>query len=215
MMKGIFNMLRPSEPTETEAALGADAQDSVFFSTAFSGHENDGICLVPWEARAVEIGAKRMPAGKGSKLLEELCAKNKHMVQLPPELMERMGGFFDFAQVPSDRDVVRQDEYGDFMFFLLTGTMAVNRVQPWGEKLLLAQTRPGDLIGEMSLLDSGIRFSACTTMTDCEIAVLSAQALDEMMVKDPHLAAALVAVLARKLCVRLRAVSAHLGDNQK
>lgn len=215
-MKGIFNMLRPSESTEGDAAsLGADSQDSVFFSTAFSGHQDEGIGLVPWEARAVEVGAKRMSVSRGSKLLQELCAKNKYMAQLPPELMERMGSFFDFAQVPSDREVVRQDEYGDFMFFLLSGTMAVNRVQPWGEKLLLAQTRPGDLIGEMSLLDSGIRFSACTTMTECEIAVLSAQALDEMMVKDPHLAAALVAVLARKLCVRLRAVSAHLGDNQK
>ena len=161
------------------------------------------------------LRAKRLPASHGSKLLQELCAKNKYMAQLPPELMARMGAFFDFAQVPSDREVVRQDEYGNFMFFLLSGTMAVNRVQPWGEKLLLAQTRPGDMIGEMSLLDSGIRFSACTTMTDCEIAVLSAHALDEMMVKDPQLAAALVAVLARKLCLRLRAVSAHLGENQK
>lgn len=216
MMKGIFNMLRPSVSSEDPThSTETDTQDSVFFSTAFMGHENGGVSLVPWEARAVEIGAKRMPAGRGSNLLQELCAKNKHMIQLPPELMVRMDSFFDFAQVPSDRDVVCQDEYGDFMFFLLSGTMAVNRVQPWGEKLLLAQTRPGDLIGEMSLLDSGIRFSACTTMSECEIAVLSAQALDEMMAKDPHLAAALVAVLARKLCVRLRAVSAHLGDNQK
>ena len=38
----------------------------------------------------------------------------------------------------------------------------------------------------MSLLDSGIRFSACTTLTDCEIAVLSAEAMDEMMSKDPN-----------------------------
>jgi len=41
----------------------------------------------------------------------------------------------------------------------------VDRVQPWGEHLRLAETRPGDILGEMSLLDSGIRFSACTTLT--------------------------------------------------
>lgn len=213
-MNGILNMWRQSTPSK-DAAQAADSQDSVFFSTPLSDGTENSPPMVPWEARAIEVGAKRAPSKEGSKLLQELCAKNKYMAQLPSELMARMGLFFDFAQVPADREIVRQDEYGNFMFFLLSGTMAVNRVQPWGEKLLLAQTRPGDMIGEMSLLDSGIRFSACTTMTDCEIAVLSAQALDEMMVKDPQLAAALVAVLARKLCLRLRAVSAHLGENQK
>ena len=214
-MKGILNRWRSSAEAPAETAQADDSQDSVFFSSALSEHGGEEVTMVPWEARAVEVGAKRMSSGQGGKLLQELCAKNKFMSQLPSELLARMGAFFDFAQIPADRDVVRQDEYGNFMFFLLSGTMAVNRVQSWGEKLLLAQTRPGDLIGEMSLLDSGIRFSACTTMTECQIAVLSAQALDEMMVKDPQLAAALVAVLARKLCVRLRAVSAHLGENQK
>jgi CRP-like cAMP-binding protein len=52
-------------------------------------------------------------------------------------------------------------------------------------------------------------------MTECEIAVLTAQALDDMMLKDPQLAAALVALLARKLSLRLRAVSARLSENQK
>ena len=37
----------------------------------------------------------------------------------------------------------------------------------------------------MSLLDSGIRFSACTTMTECEIAALSAEAMDDMLSTNP------------------------------
>ena len=65
----------------------------------------------------------------------------------------------------------------------------------------------------MSLLDSGIRFSTCTSLTDCEIAVLSAEAMDEMMAHDAPLAASLIALLARKLSLRLRVVSARLSDN--
>jgi CRP/FNR family cyclic AMP-dependent transcriptional regulator len=93
---------------------------------------------------------------------------------------KRMERFLSSPGAPN-RDVIRQDEYGNFMVVLLTGTIAVDRVQPWGEQLRLAETRPGDILGEMSLLDSGIRFSACTTLTDCEIAVLSADAMDDMM----------------------------------
>ena len=123
--------------------------------------------------------------------------------------MER---FFEFATVAPDRDLIRQDEYGNFMVVLLSGSIAVDRVQPWGEKLRLTEARPGDILGEMSLLDSGIRFSQCTTLTECDIAVLGADALDEMLSAEPLMAGSLIALLARKLSLRLRVVSARLTE---
>ena len=126
-------------------------------------------------------------------------------------LLER---HFEFATVPPDRDIIRQDEYGNFMVVLLSGSVAVDRVQPWGERLRLAETRPGEILGEMSLLDSGIRFSACTTMGNCEIGVLTAEGMDNMMAANPHLAASLIALLARKLSLRLRVVSARLSEQK-
>ena len=44
--------------------------------------------------------------------------------------------------------------------------------------------------------------------------MLSAQALDDMMTAEPQLAACLVALLARKLSMRLRVVGARLSDHQ-
>lgn len=210
-MKGILGLLRGTRSAKSQV----EHSDSVFFSTAFANQGVDPSMLVPWEARAVEVGAKRLPASRGGKLLQALWAKDKYMAHLDNDAVKRMEQFFEFAHVQPNRDVIRQDEYGNFMVVLLTGTIAVDRLQPWGEQLRLAETRPGDILGEMSLLDSGIRFSACTTLTDCEIAVLSADGMDEMMVKDPQLAASLVALLARKLSLRLRAVSARLSENQK
>jgi CRP/FNR family transcriptional regulator, cyclic AMP receptor protein len=100
------------------------------------------------------------------------------------------------------------------MIVLLSGSVAVDRVQPWGERLRLAEIRPGEILGEMSLLDSGIRFSACMTTTDCEIAVMTAEGIDEMMAARPQLAAYLIALLARKLSLRLRVVSARLSEKK-
>ena len=211
-MKGILGLLRMSSRNSKPQQ---DHSDSVFFSTAFANQGVDPAMLVPWEARAVEVGAKRMPASKGGKLLQGLWSKDKYMAHLDQYAVHRMENFFEFAQVPPNRDLIRQDEYGNFMIVLLSGTIAVDRLQPWGEQLRLAETRPGDILGEMSLLDSGIRFSACTSLTECEIAVLSAEGMDEMMAKDPQLAASLIALLARKLSLRLRAVSARLSENQK
>ena len=209
-MTGLFEFLKPKpQPEATE-----DKPDSIQFGTAFAGLGLDASLLVPWEARAVEIDAKRISASRGTKLLQGLWAKDKYMSHLGPESIQSMERFFDFATVPPNRDVIRQDEYGNFMVVLLSGSIAVDRVQPWGERLRLAETRPGEILGEMSLLDSGIRFSACTTMNECEVAALSAEAMDDMMSANPPLAANLIALLARKLSLRLRVVSARLSEKK-
>ena len=207
-MKGILEFLLHRSEPKTEAPPA----DSVLFTTAFNGQNIDPSMLVPWEARAIEVGAKRLPTGSSVRTLQALWAKDKNMEQLDPASIQRMERFFQFALVPGGRDIIRQGEYGNFMVVLLKGTIAVDRLQPWGEHLRLAETKPGDILGEMSLLDSGIRFSACTTLDDCEIAALSAESMDDMMNTDPRLAASLIALLARKLSLRLRAISARFSD---
>lgn len=207
-MKGILEFLRLRLQPERHE----QESDSVLFTTAFAGLGVDATLLVPWEARAVEIGATRMKPGRGTKLLQSLWSKDKFMHHLDSASIARMEAYFDFATVPSNRDIIRQDEYGNFMAVLLSGNIAVDRMQPWGARLRLAEAVPGEMLGEMSLLDSGNRFSACTTLSECEVAVIGAQALDEMLSADPMLAANLIALLARKLSLRLRVVSARLTD---
>jgi len=209
-MRGIFDILKSKPKTEQ----GEEKHDSILFSTAFAGLGVDASLLVPWEARAAEIDAKRLNANRGTKLLQGLWAKDKYMSHLDADAIQNMERYFDFASVPANRDIIRQDEYGNFMVVLLSGAIAVDRVQPWGERLRLAETRPGEILGEMSLLDSGIRFSACTTISDCEIAALSAEAMDDMMAAQPQLAASLIVLLARKLSLRLRVVSARLSEKK-
>jgi CRP/FNR family transcriptional regulator, cyclic AMP receptor protein len=208
-MKGVLDLLRRATPREAEAS------DSMLFTTAFVDQGVDPSMLVPWEARANEIGAKRLGAGRGVKQLQALWAKDKYMSRMEAGAVSRLEKFFDFALVPADRDIIRQDEYGNFMIVLLTGSIAVDRRHPWGENMRLTEARPGDILGEMSLLDSGMRFSVCTSLTECEIAVLSAEGMDDMMREQPQLAAALVALLARKLSMRLRVVSARLSERQQ
>ena len=201
------------EPT-LDAPSQDESQDSMLFTTAFAGFGVDADLLVPWEARAVEVGAHRLNGERGIALMQSLWAKDKYMSYLDASAVKSLVQFFDFAIVATNRDIIRQDEYGNFMLVLLSGGIAVDRVQPWGEHLRLAETWPGEILGEMSLLDSGIRFSTCTTMGECEMAILSAEGMDEMMTAAPTLAAKLIALLARKLSLRLRVVSARLSETK-
>jgi CRP/FNR family cyclic AMP-dependent transcriptional regulator len=209
-MKGILGFLREKLPPQDKEANS----ESVFFTTAFADHGISADETVPWEARAVEVGARRLAAEKGAPKLRELWSRDPHMKRLDAPAMDQLLHFFDFATVAPDREVMRQDEYGSFMTVLLSGTMAVDRDQVWGERVRLSEARPGEILGEMSLLDSGKRFSHCITLTECEIAVLGAEALDEMMTVRPQLAASLIALLARKMSLRLRAVGARLTERR-
>ena len=197
---------------KSEPAPGEEKADSMLFSTAFSRLGVSASLLVPWEARAVEVGATRLNAEQGTKTLQGLWVKDKYMNHLDPDAILSLQKFLDFAKVQANRDIIRQDEYGNFMIVLLSGAIAVDRIQPWGERLRLAETHPGEVLGEMSLLDSGIRFSSCSSMSECEIAILGAEGMDDMLATNPKLAANVIALLARKLSLRLRVVSARLSE---
>jgi CRP-like cAMP-binding protein len=203
----MFGLFRRNQATPNQ-----EQADSLMFSTAFVEQGLDEGMLVPWDARAVEVGAKRLSPAQGGRLLEALWRKDRFMSRLSPEALARLERYFQYAVIPADRDIIRQDEYSNFMVVLLSGQVAVDRIQPWGEHVRLAESRPGDILGEMSLLDSGIRFSHCVSLTECEVAVLEPSALDEMMSGDPALAASLIGLLARKLSLRLRAMSARVSE---
>ena len=94
---------------------------------------------------------------------------------------------------------------------VLEGRLSVDRVQGDGSRVRLAEAHAGDLLGEMSLLDAGSRFSACTTLTPCVRRALPARRLEALMASEPRLALALLASLARRLSLRLRQVSTRLS----
>jgi|GEM_PF-903199 len=167
-----------------------------------------------WSARAQQVKATPVDEKKGMPQLRKLWQADPMMSSLGGQNIERMAPFITFASVPAEREIIKQDELGDYMLVLLRGHISVVRRQEWGELLVLANVTAGEMLGEMSLLDGGARFSACVTRSECEIAVITAEGLDHMIAGEPQIAATLMALLARKLSLRLRVVSARLGGRK-
>lgn len=205
-MKKLIQRLTGNAPDDT-----ASGGDSTFFSTMFDDSLDGGAAVASWAKRSLEVGALPLDADAGAQLFSHLWGKDKHLASLDQQALEHLSRFMQYASLQANSEVIKQDEQGDYMFIVLEGTLAVDRLQPWGGKARLAEARAGDMLGEMSLLDAGARFSACTTLTACKVAVLDAHALDRLMDTTPQLAAALLASLARRLSLSLRQVSARLG----
>ena len=186
-----------------------DAPESQFFTTGFHDPGAAVVAVPQWSERATRIGARQLSRAAPSKRLKELWGRDRYMAGLSPDDLEKCARHFGFYSVDSNRDMIEQNEYGAFMLVVLHGIVAVDRQQPWGDRLRLTEARAGSVLGEMSLLDSGPRWSYCTTLTECEVAVLDAAALDTMIQQAPAAAARLVGSLARRLSLRLRKLGAN------
>jgi CRP-like cAMP-binding protein len=188
-----------------------ETPDSGYFSTMFLEREEETPKLVPWAVRAGQLQAQVVDASEGAIQFARAWNNDRHTVTLVDGELKRLIEYLSFVSLNPDSEVISQDEQGDYLLIVLEGTIAVDRVQPWGGRARLGEARVGDLLGEMSLLDAGTRFSSCRTLTPCTVAVLEAHALDRMMKDDPRLAAVLLAALARRLSLRLRQASARLS----
>jgi len=210
-LKKLFDRLKRGSGTPDAAADEGNPADSGFFSTQFSERGEEVQTLATWAVRAKEVGAQPLDRKLAEPLFAKLWGADRYVAALSPDELMRMSQYLQFVTVPVNQEVIGQDEQGDYMLIVLEGTLAVDRVQPWGGRARLAEARAGDMLGEMSLLDAGARFSACTTLTPCTLAVVDAQRLDEMIMFEPRLGLALLASLSRRLSLRLRQVSARLS----
>jgi len=190
---------RPGSPAVS--AEGAPSDDGEERATA----------TVDWDARARQARAQPFDERRACDLFVQLWEAETHLVGLSPAELGRIAEHFRHFTVPAGQEVIGQDEQGNYLLVVLEGRVGVERVQRGGSRVRVAEARAGDMLGEMSVLDAGSRFSACTTLTPCIVAVLDARRLDAMMANEPRLAMALLASLARRLSLRLRQVSARLS----
>jgi CRP-like cAMP-binding protein len=190
---------------------GNTGEDTGFFSSVYQEAPDSAQVITAWKDRAAQIGAQPVDRKSATDVFGHLWGADRHVVALAPDELQRMSQYLEFVHVPPAQEVIAQDELGDYMIIVLEGTLSVDRGHFWGGKTRLAEAHAGDMLGEMSLLDAGARFSSCATLTPCILAVVEAKRLDEMITHEPRLGLALLASLSRRLSLRLRQVSARLS----
>ncbi len=102
----------------------------------------------------------------------------------------------------------REGEPGDQMYVIIDGKVKLGQTSPDGRESLLAVLGPGEMFGELSLFDPGLRASTATALTDAIVLGLSNEQLMPWLAGRPEVAAALLQALAR----RLRRTNEALAD---
>ncbi len=126
--------------------------------------------------------------------------------------------------------LIREGDAGDWMMMILKGTVDVtkrielraddatpsvagNNAEP--EAVSSTQSRVavlqrGAVIGEMSMLDSGLRYTTCTAIESVEVGVLGSHAIGLLIRDHPGVGAKLLVKITQLMAQRLRNISNQL-----
>jgi CRP/FNR family cyclic AMP-dependent transcriptional regulator len=97
---------------------------------------------------------------------------------------------------------------GRSMIAVVRGSLKMTSLSATGKEIVLNIVHPGDIFGEIAVIDGAARSASAVALTDCELLVLDRRDVLPMFEKNSEICM----ILMRTLCQRLRRTSEHVED---
>ncbi len=100
---------------------------------------------------------------------------------------------------PSGVRVFHEGDHSDACYLVRTGDLRVTREHSDGRAIALATLGPGDIFGELAMLDGQARSASVETLTDSELLALPAIDFRRLLADHPEISVKLIVALTRRL----------------
>src|SRR5262245_37098267 len=110
-----------------------------------------------------------------------------------------IAALMDEASFTSGQQLFHERDQGGVCYVLRSGRIELSVTDESNTKLVVDVLEPGELCGELSLLDGGNRSTTAVALTDIEVLVLQRAPLISYLRKQPDAALDLLAALARRI----------------
>jgi hypothetical protein len=128
---------------------------------------------------------------------------------------DKLSAFLNYMEVvhlPAFRHVVRKGEPGAAMYLVLEGELRSCLVVD-GIETPLAKLEPGNIFGEISLLDHGAHAADVITNQDSALIKISSEAFDAVVRDAPELALHVLLALSKSIAARVRLLIRRYEDS--
>jgi CRP/FNR family cyclic AMP-dependent transcriptional regulator len=102
----------------------------------------------------------------------------------------------DELNVPEGHTLFQAGDPGDSLFIVRVGEIELFIKDTVGQKIVLTTAEPGDMFGELAMLDSGPRTATALALTDAEVLVLDRDDLVLLFQKKPEAALHMLGALS-------------------
>jgi CRP-like cAMP-binding protein len=100
---------------------------------------------------------------------------------------------------PARQTIVSQGDESADLFLIIDGRLRVSSCNANGDEVVLSIMGPGEVFGEMALLDGAPRSATVSTLDACQLLVIEAGAFHALLRQMPTLAQGLMKVMARRI----------------
>jgi CRP/FNR family transcriptional regulator, cyclic AMP receptor protein len=139
-------------------------------------------------------------------ILDEIA----HLQGLKPSEKAALAERMDLMRYQSGQIVFEYGDPGHALFIVRSGEVEIYIQNNQGDKIVLEVSRPGDVFGEISLLDGGPRTASVVAMVETELLRLDREHFEDYVRQYTPAALNLLSAAAR----RLRTSSEHIRRSQ-
>jgi CRP/FNR family cyclic AMP-dependent transcriptional regulator len=118
---------------------------------------------------------------------------------LQPDQLTRIHRILRRSTFPAGYDLMTAEQPGEIAYIILNGTVKIHVEQASGGNVILAILGPGEIVGEMSLLEQSSRSANVVTLEESTLLWLHREAFEESVKTIPLLTYNLVRLLSRRL----------------
>ena len=132
---------------------------------------------------------------------------------LDHEERETLAEIMDCESFAKGKVIFDVGDVGDCLYILRSGHVHIYVENTTGEKIVLGEFEPGEVFGEISLLDGGPRTATAIAEEASELFVLTREDLQELITKHPHAAIDLLTMVGRRLRATDELLRTHVSRN--
>jgi len=132
----------------------------------------------------------------------KLSVLRKHPIfaDLEPEALDQLCRYAKHTTVKRGATIAAKGDPGNNLFAVITGTVKISSSSPDGRNAILNLIGPGEIFGEIAVLDGAPRSADATANTNCELYIIDRRDFLPFVKSQPALAMKFIELL----CARLR-----------
>lgn len=142
-------------------------------------------------------------------LVREILAGHPMLGALPREDLDRLAGRVATRSYRPGQSVFMKGDPGTTLMAVLRGRVRISCFAADGREIVLAVLDPGEVFGEIALIDGGERTADAVALEDAELLVLHRRDFLPLLQGNPGVALRLLEILA----ARLRRTDQQIEDN--
>jgi CRP/FNR family cyclic AMP-dependent transcriptional regulator len=152
--------------------------------------------------------ARDSSAADGATDRVSLLRNHPLFCELTPSMLERISTYVKRRSVTKGSTIFEKGDAGVGLIGVVSGSVKISVASADGRDIVLNIIRPGEVFGEIALLDGRARTANATAMSDCELIVIERREFIPFLRSEPDVTLKLMEIL----CSRLRKTSEQVQD---